>query len=290
VTSRSSAPWLKRRGREASRTFGRYTAGLRATPDFLIAGGNRCGTTSLHRALIEHWLVAPPVWHKSVNYFDVNYTKGPDWYRGHFPVRAISRQRTGQRDLEPLVMEASGYYLDHPFAIQRIAHDLPGVKVIIMLRDPVERAHSAHRHNLARGFDIVSFDEAIDLEPERNAGEREKMAKDASYASWPDRHFSFVRRGQYVDRLEVFFELLGRENVHVLFTERFSTDPVREYSRVLDFLELPEYLPKAGFGRWNPSPPAEMSSHARRRLEEHYAPYDDRLAELLGQPLPWVSP
>ena len=48
------------------------------------------------------------------------------------------------------------------------------------------------------------------------------MAADPSYASWPDRHYSFVRRGQYADRLELFFELLGRDNVHVLFSERFS--------------------------------------------------------------------
>jgi hypothetical protein len=113
------------------------------------------------------------------------------------------------------------------------------------------------------------------------------MAADPGYASWPDRHFSFVRRGQYVERLELFFDLLGRDNVHVLFSERFSEDPEPEYDRVLDFLGLPAHRPRAGFGRWNPSPPAEMSTRARRLLEEHYAPYDDRLETLLGEPLPW---
>jgi Sulfotransferase domain len=290
MISRSSAPpWAKRRGRQVSRTFGRYTAGVRMLPDFLMCGGNRCGTTALHRALIEHPLVAPPVLHKGINYFDVNYPKGPDWYQGHFPVRAIAQRRTGQTERPPLAMEASGYYLDHPEAVHRIGRDLPGVKAIVMLRDPVERAHSAHRMNIVRGYDDVTFDEAIELEPQRNAGERERMAADPAYASFPDRHFSFVRRGQYVDRLEVFFEVLGRENVHVLFSEQFSEHPEPEYDRVLEFLDLPAHRPRAGFGRWNPSPPAEMSTHARRLLEEHYAPYDDRLEALLGEPLPWRS-
>src|SRR3954454_24004188 len=226
MINRSSAPpWVKRRGRQLSRTVGRHTASLRMLPDFLMCGGNRCGTTALHRALIEHPLVAPPVLHKGINYFDVNYAKGPDWYRGHFPVRAVAHRRSGQSERAPLAMEATGYYLDHPEAVHRIARDLPGVKVVVMLRDPVERAHSAHRHNLARGFDSVSFDEAIELEAERNAGEREKMALDPTYRSWADRHFSFVRRGQYADRLEIFFEELGRDNVHVLFSERFSEHP-----------------------------------------------------------------
>jgi hypothetical protein len=288
VISRAAAPpWAKRRGRQVSRTVGRWTAELRMTPDFLMCGGNRCGTTALHRALLEHPLVAPPVLHKSVNYFDVHYAKGPAWYRGHFPVRFVAQARSRQRERPPLAMEASGYYLDHPAAVHRIARDLPGVKVVVMLRDPVERAHSAHRHNVARGFDDVSFEEAIDLEPLRNAGERQRMAADPTYASWPDRHFSFVRRGQYVDRLQQFFDLLGRDHVHVLFSEHFSVDPEPAYAEVLDFLGLPAHSPKAGFGRWNPSPPAEMSPSARRRLEEHYAPYDDRLERLLDEPLPW---
>jgi hypothetical protein len=290
INRASAPPWVKRRGRQVSRTFGRHTAALRMTPNFLMCGGNRCGTTALHRALIEHPLVAPPVLHKGVNYFDVNYPKGPNWYRGHFPVRAVAQRRTGQSERPPLAMEASGYYLDHPAAAHRIARDLPGVKAIVMLRDPVERAHSAHRMNIVRGYDTVTFDEAIELEQERNAGELERMLADPGYASFPDRHFSFVRRGQYADRLEVFFEQLGRENVHVLFSERFSEHPEQEYARVLEFLGLPSHLPAAGFGRWAPSPPAEMSAAARHRLEEHYLPYDDRLEVLLGETLPWREP
>src|SRR5690606_38700453 len=75
---RSAAPaWAKRSGRTVSRTIGRYTAGQRMLPSFLIVGGQRCGTTSLHRALIAHPLVNGPVFHKGINYFDINYHRGP---------------------------------------------------------------------------------------------------------------------------------------------------------------------------------------------------------------------
>jgi len=253
----------------------------------MLIGGNRCGTTALHRALIEHPLVAPPVLHKGVNYFDVNYHRGPDWYAGHFPTRVGARLRSGQRDRRPLVMEATGYYLDHPAAAARIQRDLPDTKFVVMLRDPVERAHSAHRHNVARGMEHLSFEEVIDLEAERNAGEVERMLADASYESWAHRHASPVRRSQYVDRLEEYFERFGRDQVLVLFSEEYSERPEPDFDRVLEFLDLPPFRPEAGFGRWNASPPADLAPATRRRLREHYQPFDERLAELLGRPLPW---
>ena len=253
----------------------------------MLAGGNRCGTTALHRALIEHPLVAPPVLHKGVNYFDVNYFRGHRWYRGHFPTRVGAQLRSGQRERPPLVMEASGYYLDHPAAARRIARDLPDTRFVIMLRDPVERAHSVHRFNVKRGMETLSFEEVIDLEEERNRGEADRMLADPTYSSYAYRHQSPVRRGQYVDRLEEYFDLFGRDQVHVLFSEEFATEPEQHFSAVLDFLELPAFRPSAGFGRWNASPPGEMLPETRARLREHYESYDTRLADLLGRPLPW---
>jgi hypothetical protein len=284
--SKVPAP-VKQAGRAVSRRFGQATSRWRSMPDFMLIGGNRCGTTALHRALIAHPLVAPPVFHKGVNYFDVNYFRGPDWYAGHFPTRLGARLRSGQRERRPLVMEACGYYLDHPAAAQRIHRDLPDTKFIVMLRDPVERAHSAHRHNVARGMERRSFEEVIELEPLWTRSEAERMLEDPTYESWTHRHGSPVRRGQYVDRLEEHLRLFGRNRVFVLFSEEYSVDPAPHFDRVLEFLDLPPFRPAAGFGRWNASPPAELRPETRRRLREHYAPYDARLAELLGVELPW---
>ena len=140
----NSAPKpLKHAGRRAYLRIGVATAPLRLKPAFLMIGAQRCGTTSLFRALAAHPQVVHPAFHKGVNYFDLNYYRGPDWYRGHFPVEEIARRRrAGSGD--PVAFEASGYYLYHPFAMERIGRDLPDVKLVVMLRDPVERAFSAH--------------------------------------------------------------------------------------------------------------------------------------------------
>src|SRR5690606_8527306 len=94
VISRRDAPqWVKEAGRAATRAGGRLTAGARMLPDFLMVGTQRGGTTSLFRALAEHPAIVQPNFHKGVHYFDVNYTRGMSWYRGHFPTRSRAERR-----------------------------------------------------------------------------------------------------------------------------------------------------------------------------------------------------
>jgi hypothetical protein len=263
------------------------TASLRLQPAFIVIGAQRCGTTSLFRALSAHPQAAPPVFRKGINYFDLNYHRGPGWYRGHFPVAQVARWRA-LRYGEPAAFEASGYYLYHPLALPRIASDLPKVKLVVMLRDPVERAYSAYRHEYARGYERETFERAIELEAQRLAGEADKMRDDPAYESFSHRHHSYLHRGCYADQLERVFQLFPREQVHVIFSESYFACPELEYGRLLDFLGLRGFAPVFGVHNARPGPP--MAAGIRRALEAYYAPHNERLASLLGETLPWASP
>ncbi len=96
---------------------GTVTAPLRLQPGFIMIGAQRCGATSLFRALMAHPQVVRPAFHKGVNYFDLNYYRGLTWYR------VISRWPESSRPPPPPWcpdgFEASGYYLYHPFAVER---------------------------------------------------------------------------------------------------------------------------------------------------------------------------
>jgi hypothetical protein len=278
MISRRDAPqWVKEGGRALSRTTGRLSSGLRVLPDFLLVGTQRGGTTSLFRALAAHPGVAPPIFHKGVHYFDVNYARGEGWYRGHFPLRRVSR----------MAFESAGYYMHHPLAPERIAADLPGVKLLALLRDPVERAYSAHKHELARGFETeASFERALDLEPERLAGEVERIRAEPGYLSHSHRHHSYLDRGRYAEQLEALFTLFGRDRVHVTYAEKFFTEPEPCFDAIVDFLGLPRWRP-AEFERHNARPGSPLSPALQERLSGYFAPHDERLAALLGEVPPW---
>lgn len=268
-------------------TVGAATAGTRMEPDFMVIGGQRCGTTSIFKVLAEHPQVMRPPVDKGTDYFTLFYYRDLDWYRAHFPIRRIAELRT-RRAGAPVAFEACTYYMFHPFAIERIAEAYPDIRLVAMLRDPVERAFSAYKHELARGFETeTDFMRALDLEQERLVGEVERMRTDLRYESHAHRHQSYLARGQYADQLERVLQHFPREHLHVMESEAFFERPGEEYAKLVDFLGLAPFTP-AAFEQHNARPSKPMPAEIHERLTAHYAPYDGRLSELLKRPPHWA--
>lgn len=263
------------------------TAKLRLVPDFIVIGAQRCGTTSLFRALEQHPQVVRPTLNKGINYFDMNYDRGERWYRSHFPL-ALTAQRRAPRQLPTATFEASGYYMFHPMAVERIARDLPEVKIVAMLRDPVERAYSAWKHESARGFDHMSFEEAIAQEPERTTGERDRMIADPQFQSFSYRHHSYTARGHYAEQLQRFYDRFSASKIHVLYSETFFAKPEQEFDRLAGFLGV---QPAGGitFDQHNARPSGPMPGRTRETLTQIYGAEVERLGRLVGHKPPWFG-
>jgi len=266
---------------------GPATSRYRMDPSFLVIGGQRCGTTTIFKSLAEHPQVMRPPVEKGTDYYTLHHSRGLDWYRGHFPLAAPAARRTRHVG-GPVAFEACTYYLFHPFAMERIAADYPGIKLVAMLRDPVERAYSAYKHELARGFETeTDFGRALELEDERLEGELERMAADPDYESIAHRHHAYQRRGRYAEQLAGVLEHFDNEQLHVMESESFFADPAAEFGRLLNFLGLRPWLPASGFAQHNARPGAPMPEGARTRLEAYYAPLDAELAQITGRMPSW---
>jgi hypothetical protein len=256
-------------------------------PSFLIVGAQRGGTTTLHRALMQHpAILLPARFHKEVHFFDKNYHKGTSWYRSRFPLQ-IRATRLSERLGVPIAAgESTPYYMFHPDVPRRIATLLPDIKIIVLLRDPVERAYSQHAHEVANGFEIEPFERAIDLERERLAGEAEKLVSDPVYISFAHQHYSYLARGEYATQLAELSRRFQRENLLVLESQALFAEPQITYYRVTDFLGLPRFN-GTHFKRYNERPRAPMSGQLRTRLMDHFQPHDEALGRFLGAPPSW---
>ena len=279
-------PWLQHLGQGAVFRFGQLTAAARMSPGFLICGVQRCGTTSMYRALSQHPAILKAVLHKGIHYFDTGYQNGPLWYQAHFPLRAHATLVARRQHVNPLTFESSPYYVFHPLAASRIARDLPDVRIIVLLRDPVERAYSAYAHERARGFEIEDFETALALEDRRLAGEEERIAADPSYYSYSHQHHAYLRRGRYIEQLQRLEKFIGRDQLHVADSEDFFRDPVPTWREVIRFLRLPDRTIPA-FDQHNARPRSPMPNSLRMQLCDQFQSYDEELAQWWGRVPSW---
>lgn len=270
--------------RRAALAWGMATARWRMVPSVVVVGAQRAGTTTLFRLLEEHPDLVRPTLSKGTGYFDDGYGRGFRWYRAHFPLRGAARLLS--RGRRPQTFECSGYYLHHPLAAERIARDLPGVRVVVMLRDPVERAYSAHRHELARGFESEPFDRALELEDERTRGEASRLAEHPGQVSYAHRHHAYRARSDYGGQVQRFVRAVGRDRVHVIEAERFFADPAGQFADLQDWLGLTPWDP-GPVTAWNAEPREQLTDPLRRELSGWFAAREQSLIDVLGRPPVW---
>jgi hypothetical protein len=247
-----------RRAVRAGRAYGRAALPIRLgrLPEFLIIGGQRCGTTSLYRYLAGHPSVRAATG-KELQFLSLHHGRGLRWYRAHFPVRPAG----------VLSFEASPYYLFDPAAPARAAALLPDTRFIALLRDPVERAYSHYLHSRAYGVEPLSFADALDAEP----------ARLATGGHTARRQFSYVARGRYAGQLSRWFAAVGRDRVLVIRTEHLND----RYGEILDFLGLHRVpAPDRRHTRRRDDAPG-LPPDLRERLTAEFAADRARLADLL---------
>ncbi len=191
-------------------------------PDFLIIGAMRSGTTALSNWLGQHpdVFIAPG---KELHFFDRHFDMGVDWYRSQF-------KRAGEATR---LAEATPNYLHEPEAIERISQVIPEVKLLIILRNPVDRAYSHYWHNQSRGKESLSFAEAIEAEQARISSDKANRA-----------FYSYASRGHYITQLDEVLSRFRRSALHVEIAEEFFSDPERRLPIIFRFLDIdPTFVP-----------------------------------------------
>ena len=194
-------------------------------PNFLIVGAQKAGTTSLYKILDQHPQVFFPSL-KEPHFFDWHYQKGLEWY---------AQTYYGGVEQEMMIGEATPNYLYEERAIRRIEQDLgKDLKLIISLRNPVDRAFSHYQMIKRRGYEKKTFTEAIQIEKIR----KEKYQ---AHPKLPIRsRFNYIERSQYYPHVKRYLDCFGKENILlIIFEEDFLENRALLISKIQEFLQLP---------------------------------------------------
>lgn len=286
---------LRRRYYDLRALAGRNPGRGRLLPDFILFGAAKSGTTSLYDWLAQHPLVEPCTTSdvrfgntKEVRFFDYNWYRGSDWYRSHFPLDEARREFAAEHGRPFLTGEGSPTYISNLWAPGRVRELLPEVKLIAVLRNPVDRAYSHFQFSRRDGAEECElFEEAVAREEERLRPEWKRIADDPRYNSWNFGRWSYLARSRYAEQVERWLALFPREQLLFLKAEDMFAEPQRALDTACDFLGLPRHR-LAAADRLNVSPRYDSLPPAvRERLVEYFRPHNERLYELLGADFGW---
>lgn len=187
---------------ERKRSQPRFASGR--LPDFLYIGPDKAGSSWLHEVLTQHpqVFVTPA---KDLYFFDRYFDKGVDWYAAHF-ARATPQQR--------VVGEICQDYLFHPEAAERIATVLGSPRLMVTLRNPVDRAFSSYLYMLKMGQQPGTFGEALRIRPE------------------------LIDHGRYGSGLQRYVDRFEKTDIYVAVFDDLVAEPQRFVSQLLRWLDV----------------------------------------------------
>ncbi|MCL2924952.1 MAG: tetratricopeptide repeat protein [Trichodesmium sp. MAG_R04] len=244
------------------------------SPNFIIIGSQKSGTTSLASYISQHPQVLPAI-KKETHFWSFKFHQGIDWYLAHFPPIPKSQNL--------ITGEATPSYLVTDKAPERIYRLLPNIKLLVILRNPVDRAFSQYHHWQRLNWEDRSFEVAINQEleilkttPKQPQGDRKYWRLSGNY----------IGRGVYIEFIQKWMAVFSREQFLILRGEDLYQTPDNTMKQVFDFLGLPEHK-LAKYKKLNSGSYTPISDLLRQRLSEYFQSHNQRLEEYLGMKFNW---
>ena len=245
-------------------------------PDFLVIGAPKAGTTALHAALARH----PGLYMSAIKEPKFFLSDGPPPAKGGPGDALTYREHVWRRpDYEALFDpapagtlrgESTPLYLYDRAAMRRIRETLPGAKLIVIVRDPVERAHSNWTHLWSAGLEPIGDFVRACAEEERRAA--------AGWASF----WHYIGLGLYGEQLEYLFTLFPREQVLVLRYRLLVDEPAQSLDRICGFLGVEK-------GVLTEIPRHNVTSHPESTLAHSAVSLAQRAATAVGTKIPGLT-
>ena len=266
------------------RHFYGITAPLRVLPDFLVIGVGRGGTTSCFHYLSQHPSILPAAYDE-IGFFDENFHLGLNWYRSMFPTKYLKKNIAEKFD-KCLTYDVTPSYIRKPCVARHVKELFPEMKLIAVLRNPVDRAYSHYIQSIRNKKITSSFEEIIerDMKAVKKFEDSNSVIDDEYFMDLIEK--SHLARGFYAQQLKIWFELFDRKQILILSSEELAADTIKTMNKIFQFLGLPDYKIPDTRKRNTDSYP-NMNMDTRRKLITFYSKYNQDLLKLSNEEFDW---
>jgi hypothetical protein len=264
------------------RNYYGLTAPFRVLPNFVVIGVGRGGTTSLYHYLGQHPCIVKSAYDE-IGYFDDNYHLGVNWYRSMFPTK-FHKEKIIKKYGKFLTFEVTPWYIRKPWIAERVKNLLEDVKIIAVLRNPVDRTYS-HYHLAVRDKVVTkSFEEVIEEDIEK-LKKYHLTKKDDNYFNNIVQN-SFLARSFYAEQLEKWFNVFNKKNILIISSEELSENTQNTLNTIFNFLNVhPEKI--QNLDKVNVAKYPAMSNKIRKQLINYFYEYNENLFDLINRRFDW---
>ena len=257
------------------------TGPIRSLPDFIIIGTARSGSTSLYYNICQHPCVLSAAYDE-LGYFDSNFHLGLNWYRSLFPT-LFSKWVVKQKKQFAITGEDTPFYIWNPLVAKRILKILPKIKLIVLLRNPVDRAYSNYHLGIRAGSENLSFEDAIQIELKKLNEINDEFEHNVEKYTIPR---SYIAKGFYANQLKIWLELFNSEQLIIISTEDLESNPQGTLDKIYNFLKIPKnhkLIPE----KQKKSSYRKMKNETREFLINLYKKNNAELFSMIGQKFDW---
>ena len=259
-------------------------------PNFIIIGAGRAGTTALYSYLIQHPSIVAALTDSDKSWADIHFfeyitSNDVQWYKSHFPI-LFSKPNKHKNSL--ITGEYTSTYMYHPDVPKRIFNLLPKIKLIAILRNPVDKAYSTYYQQFRYGECITSFEETIDAEFRRinlNKDFPELNSNNPNFENFVAHNI--IRHAIYADYLETWLEIFNREQILILNSDDLKKSTKETLRHVFNFLNVSNYDIANTSQQVSARKYPPINESTRKKLIEFYKPHNQRLNKLLGTNFDW---
>ncbi len=244
-------------------------------PNFMIIGAIKGGTSSLYFYLTKHPSVLPAV-EKELHFFNVNSHKTIDWYLSQFP--AIPEQQNF------VTGEATPNYIYSVEAASKVFSYFPNIKLILILRNPIERAVSHYYMDKRLGQEQRSFIEVVAVETKILQKMINHSQTSASFLQ--GKKIRYLGLGLYLYFIQEWMKIFPRKQFLILKSEDMYENPAATTKQVFDFLGLPNYQ-LLEYKNYYPGSYPKINANLRLELSELFKPHNQKLEEYLSMKFDW---
>ena len=243
-------------------------------PSFMIIGTVKGGTSSLYSYLCHHPNVIPPL-QKEINFFSKKLNRGIDWYLAHFPQLPLEGKF--------ITGEATPNYMYSEKAGKKLLENFPKIKIIAILRNPVDRTVSQFYMAKCLGQESKKFTEFV---PQEIQILTELNNNPQNYQRLINKMSIYFRRSLYIHFLKKWVNIFPKEQLLILKSEDMYENPAAITKQVFDFLGLPDYQ-LLEYKNYFPGSYPEIDASLRHQLSELFQPHNQKLEEYLGMKFNW---